>query len=90
VSYPLATGETKRRALASVRLGRPSGVDGRVSSIQPRITKPSRLHTELATLTRVEPSRDPRHVGTLEPLWNLLDLTPEGRPTDCDVQLSYT
>src|SRR5215212_7778707 len=43
-----------------------------------------------ATLTRVEPSRDPRHVGTLEPLWNLLDLTPEGRPTDCDVQLSYT
>lgn len=22
---------------------------------------------------------DPRHVGTLEPLWNLFDLTPEGR-----------
>jgi predicted dithiol-disulfide oxidoreductase (DUF899 family) len=27
-----------------------------------------------------EPGEDPRHVGTLEPLWNILDLTPEGRP----------
>jgi len=26
------------------------------------------------------PGQEPRHVGTLEPLWNLLDLTPEGRP----------
>jgi predicted dithiol-disulfide oxidoreductase (DUF899 family) len=32
---------------------------------------------------------DPRHVGTLEPLWNLFDLTPEGRPTDWYEQLSY-
>src|SRR5215210_795175 len=29
-----------------------------------------------------DPGQDPRHVGTLEPLWNLLDLTPKGRPTD--------
>jgi predicted dithiol-disulfide oxidoreductase (DUF899 family) len=36
-----------------------------------------------------EPDQDPRHVGTIEPLWNLLDLTPEGRPTDWDEQLSY-
>ena len=36
-----------------------------------------------------EPGQDPRHVGTLEPLWNLLDLTPEGRPPDWDEQLSY-
>jgi predicted dithiol-disulfide oxidoreductase (DUF899 family) len=36
-----------------------------------------------------EPGQDPRHVGTLEPLWNLLDLTPEGRPADWDEQLSY-
>lgn len=36
-----------------------------------------------------EPGQDPRHVGTLEPLWNLFDLTPEGRPTDWDEQLSY-
>ena len=33
--------------------------------------------------------QDPRHVGTLEPLWNLLDLTSEGRPRDWDEQLSY-
>ncbi len=30
-----------------------------------------------------DPGRDSRHVGTLEPDWNLFDLTPEGRPTDC-------
>jgi predicted dithiol-disulfide oxidoreductase (DUF899 family) len=35
-----------------------------------------------------DPAQDPRHVGTLEPLWNLFDLTPEGRP-DWDEQLSY-
>jgi predicted dithiol-disulfide oxidoreductase (DUF899 family) len=36
-----------------------------------------------------DPGQDPRHIGTLEPLWNLLDLTPEGRPADWDEQLSY-
>ena len=36
-----------------------------------------------------EPGQDPRHVGTLEPFWNLLDLTPEGRPIDWDEQLHY-
>ena len=36
-----------------------------------------------------EPGQDPRHVGTLEPSWNLLDLTPEGRPRIWDEQLSY-
>ncbi len=36
-----------------------------------------------------EQGQDPRHVGTLEPLWNLLDLTPEGRPRDWAEQLSY-
>lgn len=36
-----------------------------------------------------DPGQDPRHVGTLEPLWNLLDLTPEGRGPDWDEQLSY-
>jgi predicted dithiol-disulfide oxidoreductase (DUF899 family) len=35
-----------------------------------------------------DPGQDPRHVGTLEPLWNLFDVTPEGRP-DWDEQLSY-
>jgi predicted dithiol-disulfide oxidoreductase (DUF899 family) len=36
-----------------------------------------------------DPGQGPRHVGTLEPLWNLFDLTPEGRGTDWDEQLSY-
>jgi predicted dithiol-disulfide oxidoreductase (DUF899 family) len=36
-----------------------------------------------------DPGQDPRHVGTLEPVWNLLDLTPQGRPTVWDEQLSY-
>jgi predicted dithiol-disulfide oxidoreductase (DUF899 family) len=36
-----------------------------------------------------EPSQDPRHVGTIEPLWNMLDLTPEGRPQDWEEQLQY-
>ena len=36
-----------------------------------------------------EPDQDPRHVGTLEPSWNLLDLTPEGRPVVWDEQLVY-
>jgi predicted dithiol-disulfide oxidoreductase (DUF899 family) len=33
--------------------------------------------------------QDPRHVGTIEPLWNLFDLIPEGRPAGWDEQLSY-
>jgi predicted dithiol-disulfide oxidoreductase (DUF899 family) len=36
-----------------------------------------------------DPGQDPRHVGTLEPLWNLFDLIPEGRPSDWYEQLSY-
>jgi predicted dithiol-disulfide oxidoreductase (DUF899 family) len=36
-----------------------------------------------------DPGQDPRHVGTLEPVWNLFDLTPEGRP-DWDEQLRYS
>jgi predicted dithiol-disulfide oxidoreductase (DUF899 family) len=27
-----------------------------------------------------EPGQDPRHIGTVEPMWTLLDLTPGGRP----------
>jgi predicted dithiol-disulfide oxidoreductase (DUF899 family) len=36
-----------------------------------------------------EPGQDPRHVGTLEPMWNVFDLTPEGRGTDFEEQLAY-
>jgi predicted dithiol-disulfide oxidoreductase (DUF899 family) len=34
--------------------------------------------------------QDPRHVGTLEPVWNLFDLTREGRGSDWDEQLQYS
>ncbi len=36
-----------------------------------------------------DPGQDPRHAGTLEPLWNMLDLTPEGRPAKWEEQLDY-
>lgn len=36
-----------------------------------------------------DPGQDMRHVGTLEPLWNMLDMTREGRGTDWDEQLDY-
>ena len=35
-----------------------------------------------------DPGQDPRHLGTLEPLWNLLDFTPAGRGT-LEEQLHY-
>ena len=35
-----------------------------------------------------EPGQDPRHVGTVEPMWTLLDLTPGGRP-DTYEQIEY-
>src|SRR5262249_40870342 len=37
-----------------------------------------------------DPGQDPRHVGTIEPLWNLFDLTREGRGAGWDEQLSYS
>ncbi len=35
-----------------------------------------------------EPGQDPRHCGTVEPMWTLLDLTPGGRP-NANEQFSY-
>jgi predicted dithiol-disulfide oxidoreductase (DUF899 family) len=35
-----------------------------------------------------EPKQDPRHVGTVEPMRTLLDLTPGGRP-DANEQIEY-
>jgi len=35
-----------------------------------------------------DPGQDPRHLGTVEPLWTLFDLTPDGRPS-ADEQLEY-
>jgi predicted dithiol-disulfide oxidoreductase (DUF899 family) len=36
----------------------------------------------------MDSGQDPRHVGTIEPLWNLFDLAPGGRP-DWEEQMSY-
>ncbi len=38
---------------------------------------------------RTDPGQDPRHVGTIEPLWNIFDLVPEGRGSDWEEQLTY-
>jgi predicted dithiol-disulfide oxidoreductase (DUF899 family) len=35
-----------------------------------------------------DPGQDPRHMGTVEPLWTLFDLTPAGRPNALE-QLDY-
>ncbi|RVJ56763.1 DUF899 domain-containing protein [Sinorhizobium meliloti] len=35
-----------------------------------------------------DPGQDPRHLGTVEPMWTLLDLTPGGRPST-DEQFEY-
>jgi predicted dithiol-disulfide oxidoreductase (DUF899 family) len=37
----------------------------------------------------VGPGHEPRHVGTIEPLWNLFDLTREDRPATWHEQFSY-
>jgi predicted dithiol-disulfide oxidoreductase (DUF899 family) len=36
-----------------------------------------------------DPGQDPRHNGTLNLLWNMFDLTPEGRPANWREQLDY-
>src|SRR5215467_889554 len=38
--------------------------------------------------TQSDPGQDPRHLGTVEPLWTLFDLTPGGRPR-ADEQIEY-
>ena len=40
------------------------------------------------TYAPMDPGQDHRSVGPLEPLWNLFDMTPEGRP-NWDEQLDY-
>jgi predicted dithiol-disulfide oxidoreductase (DUF899 family) len=36
-----------------------------------------------------DPGQDMRHLGTVEPLWTLFDLTPGGRP-NADEQIEYS
>jgi predicted dithiol-disulfide oxidoreductase (DUF899 family) len=50
-----------------------------------------RIHHFYATellFAKSEPGQDPRHVDMIWPLWNLFDLTPEGRD-DWQPKLSY-
>jgi predicted dithiol-disulfide oxidoreductase (DUF899 family) len=44
--------------------------------------------TELA-FAPAEPGQHPRHIDPVWPLWNLFDLTPEGRGTDWYPKLAY-
>ena len=39
--------------------------------------------------TDEDPVQDERHNGTVEAVWNLFDLTPEGRGTDRGPKPSY-
>lgn len=36
-----------------------------------------------------DPGQDPRHVGTIEPLWSIFDLIPEGRGGSWEEQFDY-
>lgn len=45
--------------------------------------------SELLYAPTDDPVQGPRHVDAVWPVWNLLDLTPEGRGADWDVQLHY-
>jgi predicted dithiol-disulfide oxidoreductase (DUF899 family) len=44
--------------------------------------------TELA-FVESEPGQNPRHVDSFWPLWNVFDLTPEGRGTEWQPRLDY-
>lgn len=39
--------------------------------------------------TPSDPDQDPRHLDSIDPVWNLLDFTPEGRGADWQPQLQY-
>jgi len=39
--------------------------------------------------TPPDPGQDQRHNGTIEQIWNIFDLTPEGRPTQWHEQITY-
>lgn len=45
--------------------------------------------SELLDAKTEDPSQDPRHVDAIWPLWNVLDVTPEGRGTDWNPKLAY-
>jgi predicted dithiol-disulfide oxidoreductase (DUF899 family) len=36
-----------------------------------------------------DPNQDPRHLGTIDTLWNIFDMTPAGRPATWNEQIDY-
>jgi predicted dithiol-disulfide oxidoreductase (DUF899 family) len=53
---------------------------------QPKV---ARFETRCAGSRLISPATSSA-VGTLEPVWNLFDMTPEGRGSDWDEQLHYS
>jgi predicted dithiol-disulfide oxidoreductase (DUF899 family) len=55
------------------------------------VKKDDRVHHFWGSeLLYAELDGQPRHVDLLWPLWNIFDLTPEGRGTDWYPKLSYS
>ena len=61
------------------------------SVIHTFVKREGRVHhfysSEIAFLPS-DPGQDPRHIDLMWPLWNVFDLTPEGRGTDWYPKLS--
>jgi predicted dithiol-disulfide oxidoreductase (DUF899 family) len=68
------------------------GDGGQHSVLHTFVKRDGRVHhftsTELA-FERAAPGQNNRHIDLLWPLWNALDLTPEGRGSDWYPKLSY-
>lgn len=73
--YHTETDEQRQRPIATVFVRR----DGRIRHF---------WSSELA-FAPSDPGQNPRHVDFMWPLWNVLDLTPEGRRRDWHPSLSY-
>jgi predicted dithiol-disulfide oxidoreductase (DUF899 family) len=86
----------KRRPAASNNFRRDYGGDGADGQPVPIMTVfkrwpdgTIRLHWASELLyAPPDPGQDMRHLGTVEPLWTLFELTPGGRPT-ADEQIEY-
>ena len=73
--YHTETGEGSQRPIATVFVRR----DGQIHHF---------WSSELA-FAASDPGQNPRHVDFMWPLWNVLDLTPEGRGSGWSPQLQY-
>lgn len=89
MSFPLIYGLTIRQPAAETEASYDRAVSRRVSGVPGGRTIRRSWGAELL-YTPTDPGQDDLSVGTLEPLWNLFDLTREGRPSDWEEQLSYS